>query len=263
MIELGQCEITGVFGPMASGKTFLIDQWLETQNRYVRFDATGESVDEPGVVHVWKNPRQLYDLLEQNPYYFRIAYHPGADIQTDFFWVLKCLWRLDTYKLLVCDEFHAVCSVNETPKFVENAMRYARHDRLAIIGASQRIADVHKLFTSGCRKVVIFFSQEERDLRAVRDRWGEEAEEMVANCRPLLYDDRTSSTRQVPQCVVIAKGSPPQIYDFKTNSYVGAGSERPEDSDQDDRDLSGESVDDQLPRGREGEDVLPEDGEPQ
>jgi len=256
MIELGQCEITSVFGPMASGKTYLIEKgWLPTQNRYVRFDVTGESIDIPGIEHIWKNPRQLYERLRQNPYYFRIAYHPGTNIQEDFYYVVKCLWRIDVYKLIVCDEFHEVCPVSETPKFVQTMMRYARHDRLAVIGASQRIADVHKLFTSGSRKVIIFWTQEARDLIAVRERWGGDAEEMVANLRPLLYNDRTKEVRQIPQCLVIEKGSPPKVYDFQTGSYT-TGRERQGDYREDDSDLPSESADDHSQDRGENQNIL-------
>lgn len=221
MIELGECEITAVIGPMASGKTYLIEhEWLPTQNRYVRFDATGESMDDPTIEHIFGNPRQLYERLRENPFYFKIAYHPGTDIVEDFYYVVKCLWRLDQYKVIVCDEFHEVCSVSDTPKFVQTMMRYARHNHLSVIGASQRLADVHKLFTSGARKVIIFWTQEARDLIAVRDRWGAEAEEMVANLRPLIYLDSSKTVKQVPQCLVIEKGSPPRVYDFQTKNYV-------------------------------------------
>ena len=261
MIELGQCEITAVFGPMASGKTYLIEKvWLPTQNRYVRFDATGESLDDPTIDHIWKSPRALYERLEKNPYFFRIAYHPGTNIQEDFYWVVKCLWRIDQYKLLVCDEFHEVCNVSETPRFVQVMMRYARHNHLAVIGASQRIADVHKLFTSGARKVIIFYSQEARDLLAVRERWGSEAEEMVANLRPLLYDDRSKNVRQVPQALVIEKGAPPKIYDFASGSYV-SGSQGSDDPELHDPEVSSEGDQDNVPGGREGEAILPEDRE--
>ena len=232
MIELGQCEIVSVFGPMASGKTFLIGQWLKNVNRYVRFDATGETMDDPTVEHIWKSPKALYERLTKPNYehYFRIAYHPGNDLTEDFQWVVKCLWRLQVDKVLVCDEFHEVCNVNETPRFVQTMMRYARHDKLAVIGASQRIADVHKLFTSGSRKVIIFFSQEERDILAVRNRWGSDAAEMVENLRPLLYDDLSKTTRQVPQCLVISKGSKPQVYDFATGGYVNDVERRTDDT---------------------------------
>ena len=255
MIELGQCEITALFGPMASGKTHLIEEWLQRENRYVRFDATGESVDTPGIEHIWKSPRALYERLVHNPYYFKIAYHPGVYIQEDFYYVIRCLWRLNVYKLLVCDEFHEVCGVYETPKFVQTMMRYARHNHLAVIGASQRIADVHKLFTSGSRKTIIFYTQEARDLSATRDRWGIEAEEMVANLRPLLYNDRTKEVRQIPQCLVIEKGSPLRVYDFQTHSFV-TGSEGPSDTNEDDSDLQCEGVEDNASGGGENENVL-------
>ncbi len=259
MIELGQCEIAGVFGPVASGKTNLIEKgWLPSQTRYVRFDATGESLNDTTVEHIWKSPKQLYERIEKNPYYFRIAYHPGTAIEEDFYWCCRVLWRFDVYKVLVCDEFHEVCSVNETPRFVQTVMRYARHAHLAIIGASQRIADVHKLFTSSCRTVVIFYTQEARDLGAVRDRWGSECEKMVANCRPLLYDDRTKTVRQVPQCVVINKGSSPKLYDFKTQGYV-TGSKGSSLDSEDDSDLQRDGIDNHPSTGGERKNLLPTD----
>lgn len=259
MIELGECEITAVFGPMASGKTYLIEKdWLPACNRYVRFDATGESMDDPNVQHVWKSPLQLYEMIKASPYVFRIAYHPGTEIQEDFYHVVRVLWRFDVYKLLVCDEFHEVCSVSETPKFVQTMMRYARHNHLAVIGASQRIADVHKLFTSGARKVVIFFTQEARDLLAVRDRWGGDAEEMVANLRPLLYNDRTKTVRQVPQALVIEKGSPPKVYDFKLGQYVDSSHPGVQEGSEDDSETPAEIQGDDS----EGEPALDSEREP-
>jgi hypothetical protein len=223
-IELGPCEIAGVFGPMASGKTYLLSSWLHSghalANRYVRFDVTGETLDDPELLHIWKSPRDLYEAIKSSPYYFRIAYHPGENLETDFRHALRALWRLDVYKLIVVDEFHEVCSVNETPRYVQTMLRYARHAHLAVVAASQRIADVHKLFTAGCRKVVIFRSDEARDFVAIRDRWGLEAAEHMRALRPLIYDDVRKITRQVPQCLIIDKGSAPVIYDFQTKKIT-------------------------------------------
>jgi hypothetical protein len=264
VIDLGQCEITAVFGPMASGKTFLIEkEWIPAMPpRYIRFDATGESMDDPNIEHVWRSPQALYKRLQENPYFFKIAYHPGTNIQEDFYWCVKCLWRLDVYKTIICDEFHEVCNVNQTPAFVQTMMRYARHNHLSVIGASQRIADVHKLFTSGARKIIIFYSQESRDLLAVRDRWGSQAERMVANLRPLLYDDRTKNVRQVPQCLVIEKGSPPKVYDFQTGSYVNSSDsgvqERPEDDPEASAEIPGD--DSSSETGSESRDGNPRSG---
>lgn len=257
MIDLGQCEITGVFGPMASGKTFLIALWLRLQNRFVRFDATGETVDDAEVEHIWMSPKALHARLAENPYYFRISYHPGPQLEEDFEWCLKCLWRVDQYKLLVVDEFHEVCSVSETPVYVRTCLRYARHAHLGLIGASQRIADVHKLFTAGCRLVVLFWTQEARDIEAIRARWGSDCAEAVANLRPLLHNDETGVTKQVPQCVVIPRGEKFKIYDFQTDSYVmGNGTSNPSSESEDESEgdsYNAENIPDNKPDGGDNE----------
>lgn len=214
ILDLGPCEITGIFGPMASGKTFLINHWLKTQNRFVQFDVTGETINKDGIEHVWSSPSQLYSAMRNSPYYFRIAYHPGRFLDEEFYLALRCVWRIPTYKLLVCDEFHEVCSVNSTPDYVSTMIRYARHNHLAVIGASQRIADVSKLFTSGCRKIVLFWTQEARDLQAIADRWGSETREMVRSLTPLVYNDVEGTVSQVPQCVVCQKSAKPEVVEL-------------------------------------------------
>lgn len=222
MIELGPCEIAGVFGPVASGKTYLIGQWLKTQPRYVRFDVTGETIDTKNLEHVWHAPGMLYRRLNDPKlmYFFNVSYHPGTELEVDFYQVLRVVWRLPVHKLIVCDEFHEVCSVYDTPKYVRTMLRYARHDHLAIIGASQRIADVSKLFTASCRMVVLFWTQEARDLQAISDRWGTKTAEMVRSLRPLIFDDVRKICTQVPQCVVCTKMAAPYVYDFTTGKTV-------------------------------------------
>jgi hypothetical protein len=226
-LKLPQGKIVGVFGPVASGKTYLIEQWLKDSNRFVRFDSTGEAVEDTSVTQVWASPKKLLLRLQESPYYFRIAYQPGADLQTDFHWVLKALWVQNSDKLLVVDEFHLVYPNNSGNQDAEYMLRFGRHCKLAFVGVSQRIADVHKLFTSSCRMTVIFWTQEARDLDAIKDRWGSKVANMVANLRPLIYDDVNAVTSQVPQCVVYEKGGfGARIFDFQTDSYVSSSGER-------------------------------------
>jgi hypothetical protein len=222
MIEFQPCTIVFVCGPVRSGKTHLINQWTEKETRMVRFDVTGETMDDPTVMHCWNSPRELYRMLDENPFMFRIAYHPGTELELDFDLCSKVLWRRNVSKTLVCDEFHEVCSVNETPKWVRTILTYARHAKMGLLAASQRIADVHKKFTSGCNMCILFQTNEERDLQAINDRW--RCRDLVENLRPLIYDDSTGVTKQVPQCVVIRKGEKPRIYDFKLNDYISTPS---------------------------------------
>lgn len=221
---------------MCSGKTYLINQWLREQNRYVRFDVTGETLDEAGIEHIWHSPTELYDRLndEKRMYYFRIAYHPGQDIESDFRYCAEILWRVPVSKMLVCDEMHEIFQVNQTPRYAKTLMRYARHNQFAIIGASQRIADVDKLFTAGCRQIILFWTQEARDYDAIKDRWGKEVAETVRNLRPLIYDDTTGVTSQVPQCVVVSKARKPFVYDFQNDSEAEHGESNSGISDEED-----------------------------
>lgn len=222
MIELPVCKIVGVFGPVSSGKTFLITRWSETHNRVLIFDVTGEFIDKPEFTCYFKDVQSVWIQLKNNRWYFKIVYQPGRNLEYDFSWILSALWHTESDKQFIVDEFHKVCSVNSQPEDVEVMLRFARHDKLGFIGVSQRIADVHKLFTSSCRMIILFHTQEARDLDAIRDRWGSKVEEMVINLRPLIHDDVNDITHQIPQCVVIERGQKARVFDFETDSYLNS-----------------------------------------
>lgn len=213
MITLPECKLVGVFGPVASGKTHLIRQWIHSLNRFVVFDYTGEFEGSESLETIIANPKEMYLRLKKNPYYFRIAYVPGRNVELDFNYVLWSLWYIDSYKYLVCDEFHRICPVtltnDELGTTVETMLRFARHAHLGLVGVSQRIADVSKLFTSACRMVVLFKTQEARDLIAIDDRW--HCADMVSNLRGLIFDDQKNQVIQIPECVVIEQGKSPRV----------------------------------------------------
>jgi hypothetical protein len=218
--------MTFVCGPVASGKTFTIRQWLRTDNRHVIFDSTGEYHDETNE-QVWANPQELYRRMKENPFYYRLVYVPGRDRAEDFHHCLNVVWwRTEQARLLVCDEIADLCPVTGISEDMEMLLRFARKVKLGFLAASQRIADVSKLLTSGCRMVVLYQTNEIRDLQAIEDRWG--CADMVQKLRPLLYDDTSEQTQQVPQCVVIEKGKRPYVYDFQSEGRVTEKEDVPE-----------------------------------
>jgi hypothetical protein len=229
MLSLPDCKMTFVCGPVASGKTHLLKRWVDTDNRHVIFDSTGEYMDDGKHEEIWASPRRLALRVKENPYYFRIVYVPGRNRQDDFSHVLNALWWRDTPKLLVCDEVADICPVDSLDEDIERLLRFARKDKMGFLTASQRIADVHKLFTGGCRMVVLFQTHEARDLMAIDDRW--KCADLVEGLRPLLYDDIKQETLQVPQCVVCEKGKRPYVYDFATDAEAGTVAD-PESADQ-------------------------------
>jgi len=222
MIELVPSTNVGIFGPVCSGKTHLLNTWLETENRYVRFDYTGETLHMNAAVEHFNKPLPLLDRLEANPYYFRIAYHPGKDVMEHYRWCQKALWMFDTPRWLVMDEFHRVCP--QTVKLdedVETALRLARHNQLGILGASQRPQDVSKLFVDSCRMCVVYRSQEENFLNACAGHWGSDVADSIALLRPLIFDDVARVTKQIPQCVVITRdGQAARVYDFASDRFT-------------------------------------------
>jgi hypothetical protein len=223
MIEIIPATNIGIFGPVCSGKTNLLNKWLEAANRYVRFDYTGETLklNDPTIEH-FHDPISLLDRLEQNPFYFRVAYHPGKNIMEHYRWCQRALWVFDTDRWLVMDEFHRVCpQTTKLDEDVETALRLARHNQLGIIGASQRPQDVAKLFVDSCRMCVVYRSQEENFLNACAGHWGNDVSDAVEALRPLIYDDVAKVTKQVPQCVVITRdGQSARVYDFANDSFT-------------------------------------------
>lgn len=221
MIEIIPSTNVGIFAPVASGKTYLINQWLKNENRYLRFDYTGETTNDTGVEHFYQ-PKPLLERLLENPYYFRIAYHPGVNVMEHYRWCSRALWQLNTARWLVMDEYHRVCPqrMNLDPD-VETSLRLARHNLLGIIGATQRPQDVSKLFVDSCRMCVIYHSQEENFLNACAGHWGSDVAEAIEQLRPNVYDDVSKISIQVPQCVIVTRdGREARIYDFKTDKFV-------------------------------------------
>lgn len=233
---------------MSSGKTHLLKQWVSDQNRVCAFDVTGEFVADESFTRVFADPKQFATILKATPYVFRVAYEPGKNLEDHFFWVVSALWVTPSDKLLVVDEFHELCPVNAANDDVKQMLRYARHDKLGFMGVSQRIADVHKLFTSSCRMVILFRTRDARDYDAVKDRWGKKTANMVANLRPLIHDDVTGVTHQIPQCVVCELGKDPRVFDFASDCYVQGNTADAEDEQPLDRgEEEPETIDNEEP----------------
>ena len=225
-LQINDCTNVGVFAPVCSGKTFLMNEWLKTQNRFIRFDYTGETISQPGLEHFNSPKEMLLRLKDEDKggeYFFRISYHPGRDVMEHYRWCQRAIWVLNSPRWFALDEFHKICPQKGTylDPDVETLLRLARHNQMGVIGMSQRPQDINKLFIDSCRMCVIFHSQEENFLNACAGHWGNDVADAVENLRPLIYNDRTKQIKQVQQCCVVTRdGLPPRVYDFKTDSFV-------------------------------------------
>lgn len=209
--QLTDCTTVGLFGPVSSGKTWLLRQWLQGMERSVTLDLAAQFMGPEFSDHIWHNPKRCGERIIENPYYYRIAYH-HATLSLEYPWLYKIIWKSSGIRWFVVDEVHEVCHVNGMSKESENLCRYARHADLGFIGSSQRIAEVSKLMTSNCRMIVLFHTIEACDLDAIKDRWGNAVKQQVINLRPCIYDDGTKVCHQEPECLVWVRGRGTQIF---------------------------------------------------
>jgi hypothetical protein len=206
-------ELTFLCGPVASGKTYLARKWYESQDRVVWFDTAAEMDDLPGE-HFFQEPRKFAERVETTQGQasgYHLIYHPGAtDPGVGFEWVVRAMWQPLEPRLLICEEVHEFMNPTFEHEHMRIINKYARKRNLGFVGVSQRIADTHRNFTSACRRTILFYTEEARDLDAVADRWGSESAESVSSLRPLIYRE-TGEVIQTPQALMIERGQQPVI----------------------------------------------------
>lgn len=203
---LPECITIFIAGPVASGKSFLIKRFVEKMPRSLILDAGADYLD-PSYEHIWYNPQALAQRLEENPFYYRIAYHPDSDhFQEEFHWCFAGIWSVNQPRYFVIEESHEVCANNAMHPDIKTILRYSRHNFLGVIASSQRIADVDKLLTGMARMVILFRTDEFRDIEATRQRWGPEAAQALTKLRPCIYNDATKECEQEPECLVYVRG---------------------------------------------------------
>lgn len=214
MIELIDSTGVNIFAPVCSGKTYLTKQLMANKSRVAIMDTMGDYADDPSYEHIWRNPKQFAQRIKENDCAFRLAYHPSGSIQGSFEWLTKSLWVIDTSKWFVCEEVHEVCGIHSSDDSIRDILRYSRHRLLGFLGISQRIPEVNKALCSAARMNILFYTEEANDLDAIADRWGSKVANAVSELRPLIYDDVTQVTSQVPECLVLQRGKNPLKYDL-------------------------------------------------
>jgi hypothetical protein len=218
--DLQDATVVSVFGPVASGKTFLLKRWAEQMERVVVFDPTMEWADMPGFESFpfWipeRGPRAFAERMAEaeaknEPYRFVVL--PSV-VEDAFTWTVNPVWQMSDPRWLIIEEIHLLMSPMYVHESMDKLNRFARKRLLGVIGSSQRIADVHKDFTSASRMSVLFHTTEPRDLDTIADRYGEDARASVSGMRSLAYDDSAETVSQTPQALVYKRGAGTEIID--------------------------------------------------
>ncbi len=201
--NLIDCTNVGVYGPVASGKTWLLKKWSESIQRLLVIDSTVEW-DDSDLEIIAGSPRALSESLARDVERFRIAYIPNS-VANGFGWSVELFWQLESVRWLVLEEVHEYMNPWQKHPHMEPLLRYARKRNLGVIGSSQRLASVHKDFCANSRMSILFHTSEARDHDAIAERWGEDALRAVLGLRPLIWNDSTKVLLQSPECLCITR----------------------------------------------------------
>lgn len=219
--ELPDAQNVLVVGPVASGKSFLLDAWWTSKPRVLLFDGTGEiDEDDARLEHVSSVPMlkralahgegSLMFANRQQRTRYRIVYHSLRVPEDEYPLVLRAIWQPDAPRIFFIDEVQQISRLDIT----DRALRFARKRLLGIVGATQRLVDVTTTYRDNARMVVLFHTQEGNSLDAIRDSWGSEAQDKVTELRPLIYDDVTKNVIQTPQALIIRRGLPLEVVEL-------------------------------------------------
>lgn len=214
-LQIQESSLVSVFGPVASGKTYIMKKLMSPYRRLIWFDTTFEiDFSDADYEHVL-SPWQLIERLHKGKSDYRIAYHPTMkDMVAEFDGIARVYWQEDFPRWLAIDEVHEYSN----SAALDSIARYSRKRFLGVICASQRIADVPKIVTSGSRSVILFFTHEARDHIAIKDRFGDEVLSKTLGLRPLIFNDVSKQVKQYPQCVVYKRGEPIEIHDLEQSA---------------------------------------------
>jgi len=208
--QLPEAQNVLVVGPVASGKSWLLEKWFTIAPRVLIFDVTGEIGDGDGRLrHVGIHDIKVLAEHERFTPRYKMVFHAGAEfgdevIEHQFRDVLKAFWDYSAPRHFFIDEVQTISRMPAT----DTALRFARKRLLGIVGATQRLVDVTTTYRDNARMVVLFHTQEGNSLDCIRDSWGSDARDTVTELKPLIYDDVNKRVIQKPQALIFRRGYP-------------------------------------------------------
>lgn len=174
--------ITLIFGKRGSGKSVLAKKTIEDRKRLIIFDTIGEYTD--GVI--------ITDLSQLSDFWkkvyrgnFRIIYQP-VDPEGDFKSMCRVVYLCEDLTFLVEEIALYSKPLTLTREFKEIIQR-GRHNRIELIGTSQRPHGIDKLLTSQAKQMFIFNTTEPRDIDYFKETIGYEVVKKIAALKQYQY----------------------------------------------------------------------------
>ena len=160
-----------ILGKSGSGKSSLAKALVRSIPRVLIFDP----LDEYGAPHAIRDasPKELYAYIKTRRR-FCVSYVPGKDLEREFeftCWIAYVVGNLT----FVADELDQCCtSAWSGPRFGK-LLRRGRHQGVGLVSISRRPTEIPKDVTANSYRMIVFKSDENRDLVYYRQRFGAHA----------------------------------------------------------------------------------------
>lgn len=190
--------IISIMGKKGSGKSYLTKEIMYEWPRVIIVDNTGEYETEEIYNGYDECVSALVNASKRNQ--FRISLRTRS-VEDD----LRLLEIVETIPsiLLVVEEASRYVSSAFLPPEIEALIRYGRHKDISQIYLARRPTELHRDLTANSDVIVVFNTQEPRDINYLRSFIGEQAQEAIrldAEKYELIY--WTSNPKKVPLAVL-------------------------------------------------------------
>lgn len=196
MVKLNN-NLSGIFGPKGSGKTYLAAQMLGKEHRAIVWNSAFDIELDARATHIVTGGREsaekIWDLAKKPDAQFRVVFQP-KDFQYNATRTRLFAPSLDTVSAicmdaqdvtLYFDEAHKLLGAGYAPPHFLNILQEGRHKRVSLILISHRMARIPKDFTQEVDDYYFFQTAEENDLDDIEERCGRLVAKRVANLRRL------------------------------------------------------------------------------
>lgn len=198
--SLKKNEFVTVFGRTGYGKTYLIRNiLLKHYRRMIIFDTMDEYLTESGIdilsVSDFENTIKTLISHDTQDFCLRVSSKKFTDYCDILDIVVNNQFRNIT---LVIDEIDKFASPSSIEASVNNLYNVGRHFEVNVIAASRRPNQVHRIITSQSHLLILFHTNEPRDLAYIREYANKDAANAVKGLKRyeyIIYGDSEIAAR--------------------------------------------------------------------
>ncbi len=175
---------TIVFGMTGSGKSAKVVNLVKDMDRVLFFDTLGHDYKDGVIFDNIDDLKEFWIKVYRSS--FRIIYRPSIDMVTEL-GIICDLAFLCGDMWLVVEELAMSCKPNNTPAEIGQIFLRGRHRDIHFVGVSQRPHGIDRDITAMATTAYIFKTEEPRDVDYLKERFGIEVAEKLANLEEYQY----------------------------------------------------------------------------